>query len=107
VLGRLRGARVTLPTVIERYPPEELCHSGGGRFVSARSWPPTPWMGTVTAPTLPSPLEIQRRVAQEIGKASYSWPPAHLLPMLPHEGTERLVNRCLLRRVLADLGFLS
>jgi hypothetical protein len=58
---------------------------------------PPPWTGTVTTPTLLSPLEIQHRMAQAIGKVSYSWPPAWLLPMLPHEGTERLVSRCFLR----------
>jgi hypothetical protein len=52
-----------------------------------------PWTGTMTALSLPSPLEVQRRVAQAIGKASFSWPPARLLPMLPHEGTEKLVSR--------------
>jgi hypothetical protein len=51
-----------------------------------------PWTGTGTALTLPSPLEIQHRVAQAIGKASYSWPPVWLLPLLPHEGTEKLVS---------------
>jgi hypothetical protein len=43
-----------------------------------------PWTRTVAAPTLPSPLEVQRRMAQAIRKASYSWPPAWLLLMLPH-----------------------
>jgi hypothetical protein len=55
-----------------------------------------PWVGTVTAPTLPSPLEIQRRMAQAIGKVSYSWPQARLLSMLPHEGTKKLVSHHLL-----------
>jgi hypothetical protein len=45
-----------------------------------------PWTGTVTAPILPLPLEVQRRVAQVIRKAPYSWPPARLLLMLPHRG---------------------
>jgi hypothetical protein len=53
----------------------------------------------VTTPTLLSPLEIQRRVVQAIGKASYSWPPARLLPMLPHEGTEKLVSHRLLDEI--------
>jgi hypothetical protein len=106
VLGRLRGARVTLSTVIGQN------HARG--VVPLRRRPlclyemmtdRAPWKGTVTAPTLSSPLEIQRHAAQAIGKASYSWPPARLLPMLPHEGTERLVSRCLLRRVFVDLGF--
>jgi hypothetical protein len=93
VLGHLRGAGVTLSTVIGQYHargvvllrrrPLRLCEMTADR---------APWMGTVTASTLPSPLEIQRRVAQAIGKASYSWPPTRLLPMLPHEGTKKLVS---------------
>jgi hypothetical protein len=55
-----------------------------------------PWTGTVTAPTLPSPLEVQRRVAQAIGRSTYSWPQELLFPMLPHEGTEKFVSHCLL-----------
>jgi hypothetical protein len=55
-----------------------------------------PWTGTVTAPTLPSPLEVQRSMAQAIGKLTYSWPPARLLLMLPHEGTEKFVSHRLL-----------
>jgi hypothetical protein len=50
----------------------------------------------VTAPTLPSPLEVQRRVAQAIGRSSYSSPPARLLPMLPNEGTKKFVSHYLL-----------
>jgi hypothetical protein len=97
VLGHLRGAGVTLSTVIGQYHARGvvplwrrllcLCEMTADR---------APWVGTVTAPTLPSPLEIQRRVAQAIGKASYSWPSARLLPMLPHEGTEKLVSHRLL-----------
>jgi hypothetical protein len=55
-----------------------------------------PWTGIVTAPTLPSPLEVQRRMAQAIEKSTYSWPPARLLQMLPHEGTEKFVSLRLL-----------
>jgi hypothetical protein len=55
-----------------------------------------PWTGTVTAPSLPSPLEVRRHVAQAIGRSTYSWPPARLLPMLPHEGTKKIVSHRLL-----------
>jgi hypothetical protein len=51
-----------------------------------------PWAGTVTAPELPSPLEVQRRVAQVIGGSSYLCPLSRLLPMLPNVGTEKLVS---------------
>jgi hypothetical protein len=57
-----------------------------------------PWMGIVTALTLPSLLEVHRRVAQAIGKSTYSWPLAWLLPMLPHEGTEKFLTRRLVDR---------
>jgi hypothetical protein len=57
-----------------------------------------PWMGNVIAPTLQSPLEVQHRVSQAMGKASYSWLPARLLPMLPHEGTEKFVSHRLLEK---------
>jgi hypothetical protein len=43
--------------------------------------------GTVTAPEPPSPLEVQRRVAQAIGRVTYSWPPSWMLLMLPNVGT--------------------
>jgi hypothetical protein len=55
-----------------------------------------PWTGTVTAPSFPSPLEVQRRVAQAIERSTYSWLPSRLLPMLPNEGTEKFVSYCLL-----------
>jgi hypothetical protein len=55
-----------------------------------------PWAGTVTAPFLPSPLEVQRRVAQAIERSTYSWTPSRLLPMLPNEGTEKFVSYYLL-----------
>jgi hypothetical protein len=69
VLGYLRGAEVTLSTVIGQY------HARG--VVPLRRRPlrlyemtadRAPWTGTVTAPTLLSPLEIQRRMAQVIGE---------------------------------------
>jgi hypothetical protein len=50
----------------------------------------------VTAPSLPSPLEVRRHVAQVIGKSTYSWPSARLLPMHPHEGTKKIVSHRLL-----------
>jgi hypothetical protein len=40
--------------------------------------------------TVPSPLEVQCRVAQEIGGSTYLWLPSRLLPMLPNEGTKKL-----------------
>jgi hypothetical protein len=51
-----------------------------------------PWDGTVTAPSLPSPLEVQRRVAQVIGRWTYSWPLSRLLPVLPNVRTEKVVS---------------
>jgi hypothetical protein len=57
-----------------------------------------PWTGTVTTPSLLSPLEVQRHMVQAIGTSTFSWPPARLLPMLPHEGTENFVSlssRCI------------
>jgi hypothetical protein len=47
----------------------------------------------MTAPAIPSPTEIQRRVAQAIGKSTFTWPLARLLPMLPNKETEKLVSR--------------
>jgi hypothetical protein len=58
-----------------------------------------PWTGTVTAPLLLSLLEVQRHVAQAIGRSTYSWPPSRLLPMLPNAGTENcqlMSSRCIL-----------
>jgi hypothetical protein len=55
-----------------------------------------PWTGTATASLLPSPLEVQRHVAQAIGRSTYSWPPSWLLPMLPNAGTEKIVSCYLL-----------
>jgi hypothetical protein len=36
--------------------------------------------------------EVQRRVVLAIGKVSYSLSPSQLLPMLPNEGTKKLVS---------------
>jgi hypothetical protein len=89
VLGRLRNAGITLAEVVGQY------HARG--VMSLRRRPlrhcditadRAPWVGTVTAPEPPSPLEVQRRVAQAIGSATYSWPPSQLLSMLPNPGTE-------------------
>jgi hypothetical protein len=64
VLGRLRGARFTLAEVIRQYHargvvplrrrPLRLCEMTANQ---------APWTGTVTAPSLLSPLEVQCRVA--------------------------------------------
>jgi hypothetical protein len=51
-----------------------------------------PWAGTVIAPELPLPLEVQHRVAQAIGRAAYSWLPSRMLLMLPNVGTEKFVS---------------
>jgi hypothetical protein len=51
---------------------------------------------TVTAPSLPSSLEVQHHVAQVIGRSTFSWPPPRLLPMLPNAGTEKFVSYYLL-----------
>jgi hypothetical protein len=88
VLGCLRNAGVTLAEVIGQY------HARG--VVSLRRWPlrlcamtadRAPWVGTVTAPSPTSLLEVQHHVTQAIGRSSYSWPPSRLLPMLPNAGT--------------------
>jgi hypothetical protein len=94
VLGRLRNTGVTLAEVIGQYHargvvplrrrPLRLCDMTADR---------APWVGTVNTLSLPSSLEVQRRVAQAIGTSSYSWPPSRLLPMLPNAGTEKLVSR--------------
>jgi hypothetical protein len=64
VLGRLRGAGVTLAEVIGQYHARgvvplqrrslHLCEMTANR---------APWTGTVTALLLPSPLKVQCRVA--------------------------------------------
>jgi hypothetical protein len=93
VLGCLRNTGVTLVEVIEQY------HARG--VVSLRRRPlhlcdmttdRAPWVGTVTAPLPPSLLEVQRRMAQAIGRSTYSWLPSRMLPMLPNAGTEKFVS---------------
>jgi hypothetical protein len=98
VLGRLRNTEITLAEVVGQYHargvmplrrrPLRLCDMTTDR---------APWVGTVTAPELPSPLEVQRRVAQAIGRATYSWPPSRMPPMLPKVGIEKFVS-CLSSR---------
>jgi hypothetical protein len=90
VLWRLRNAGITLAEVVGQYHargvvplrrrPLRLCDMTADR---------APWVGTVTAPELPSPLEVQRRVAKVIRRATYSWPPSR---MLPNVGTEKFVS---------------
>jgi hypothetical protein len=87
VLGRLRNVGITLAEVVGQYHargvvplrrrPLRLCDMTADR---------APWVGTVTAPKLLSPLEVQRHVAQVIKRATYSWPPSRMLPMLPMRG---------------------
>jgi hypothetical protein len=54
----------------------------------------------VTAPSLPSSLEVQRHVAQAIGRSTYSWPLSRLLPDAPQRGDQKIVScsssRCIL-----------
>jgi hypothetical protein len=93
VLGRLRKVGITLAEVAGQYHargvaslrrrPLRLCDMTADR---------APWVGTVTALELPSPLEVQHRVAQAIGRSTYSWPPSRMLPMLPNAGTEKIVS---------------
>jgi hypothetical protein len=88
VLGRMRNAGITLAEVVGQYRargvvPLRLCDMTADR---------APWVGTATTPELPSPLEVQRRVAQAIGRSTYSWPPSRMLPMLPNAGTEKFVS---------------
>jgi hypothetical protein len=63
----------------------------------------------VTAPSLPSPLEVQSHVGQAIGRSTYSWPPSRLLPMLPNVGTEQFVSssssRCILLALVVTSVF--
>jgi hypothetical protein len=87
VLGRLRNVGFTLAEVVGQYHARgvmplrrrllRLCDMTADR---------APWVGTVTAPELPSPLEVQRRVVQAIERATYSWSPSRMLPMLPNAG---------------------
>jgi hypothetical protein len=51
-----------------------------------------PWEGTVTTLELPSLDDICCCVSVAIGKSTFVWLPSWLLPMLPHEGTEKLVR---------------
>jgi hypothetical protein len=93
MLGHLRNTGVTLAEVIGQYHargvvplrrrPLRLCDMTADR---------APWVGTVTALSPPSPLEVQHRVAQVIGRSTYSWPPSRLLLMLPNAGTEKFVS---------------
>jgi hypothetical protein len=93
VLGRLRNAGITLAEVVGQYhaqgvvplrrQPLRLCDMTTDRAT---------WVRMVTALELPSPLEVQRRVAQAIGRSTYSWPPSRMLPMLPNAGTEKFVS---------------
>jgi hypothetical protein len=93
MLGRLRDAGVTLAEVMGQY------HARGVVLLCRRplrlfemTADRAPWKGIVTAPSLPSSLKVQRRVAQAIGRSTYSWPPSRLLPMLPNTGTEKFVS---------------
>jgi hypothetical protein len=71
VLGHLRDAGVTLAEVIGQYQaggvvpfrrqPLRLCEMTADR---------APWEGIVTAPSLPSSLEVQHRVGKAIGRLS-------------------------------------
>jgi hypothetical protein len=46
----------------------------------------------VSASSLLSPLEVQLRMAQAIGRSTYSRSPSRLLPMLPNARTEKIVS---------------
>jgi hypothetical protein len=92
VLRRLRGAGVTLSEILRQYHAREVVPHRLYEMAADRA----PWTGTMTAPSLPSPLEVQRRVAQAIGRLTYSLPPARLHPMLPHEGIEKFARHRLL-----------
>jgi hypothetical protein len=93
VLERLRDVGITLAEMVGQY------HARG--VVPLRRRPlrlrdmtaeRARWVGTVTAPNLSSPLEVQRRVAQAIGRLTYSWPSSQMLPMLPNAGIEKIVS---------------
>jgi hypothetical protein len=93
VLGRLRNAGITLAEVVGQYHARgvmplrrrslRLCNMTADRAL---------WVGTVTASEIPSPLEVQRHVAQAIGTTTYSWSLSRMLPMLPNAGTEKFVS---------------
>jgi hypothetical protein len=75
-LGRLRNAGITMAEVVGQY------HARGVVLLRRRPlWlcdmtaDRAPWAGTVTAPEPPTPLEVQRRVAQAFGRVTYSWLP--------------------------------
>jgi hypothetical protein len=89
VLGCLRNTKITLVEVAGQY------HARGVmplRRRPLRLCDKAPWVGTVTAPELSSPLEVQRRMAQVIRRSTYSWLPARMLSMLSNSGTEKLVS---------------
>jgi hypothetical protein len=101
VLGRLRNVGITLAEVVGQYHargvvplrrrPLRLCDMTADR---------APWVWTMTALELPSPLEVQCRVAQVIGRATYSWPLSRMLPMLTNTGTKKFVS-CPSRRLVS------
>jgi hypothetical protein len=64
-------------------------------------------MGTVTAPEFLSLNEIQHRVVLAIGKSTFMWPPARLLPILPNGETEKLVSGFFFRQVSRQTWFLE
>jgi hypothetical protein len=93
VLGRLRNAGVTLAKVIGQYHARGVVlHRRRPLRLCDMTADCPPWVGTVTAPSPPSLLEVQRRVAQAVGRSTYSWPPSRMLPMLPDAGTEKFVT---------------
>jgi hypothetical protein len=72
--------------------PEVLCLFGGSHSSLRHDCRQGPWAGMVTAPEPPTPLEVQRRVAQAIERATYSWPSSRMLPMLPNAGMKKFVS---------------
>jgi hypothetical protein len=93
MLGRLRDTGITLAEVVGQY------HARGVVPLRRRSLhlcdmtaERAPWVGTVTTPEFSSPLEVQHRVTQAIGRSTYSSPPSRMLPMLPNVGTEKIVS---------------
>jgi hypothetical protein len=61
----------------------------------------------MTAPSLPSSLDVQRRVTQAIGRSTYTRPSSRLLPMLPNAGIEKVVScppsRCVLFALVTSI----
>jgi hypothetical protein len=105
VLTHTRRSEVTLATVIGQY------HAWGVVPLRRRSLhlcemtaDRAPWTGTMTAPAFLSPNEIQRRVVLAIGKSTFTWPSARLLPMLPNGETEKFVSCFFFRQVPRKLG---